>query len=54
MGIGTILVGLAVLIIVVAVIVSPLLEQRRPASLPPSPRQALELEHLIWTIAPTN
>jgi rRNA maturation endonuclease Nob1 len=44
MGIGTILIGLALLIIVGVVIVSPLLEQRRPAIMPPTPREALELE----------
>lgn len=45
MGIGTILIGLALLIIVAVVIISPLLEQRRPAITPPAPREALEVEH---------
>jgi len=45
MGIGTILIGLALLIIVVVVIISPLFDQRRPAITPPSPREALEVEH---------
>ena len=44
MGIGTILIGFALLIIVGVVIVAPLLEQRRPAVTPPTPREALELE----------
>jgi hypothetical protein len=44
MGIGTILIGLALLIVVVTLIALPLLDQRRPAIEPPSPREALEAE----------
>jgi hypothetical protein len=45
MGIGTILVGAALLVVVVILIALPLLEQRRPAVGPDSPRRELELEH---------
>ncbi|MCL5996936.1 MAG: zinc ribbon domain-containing protein [Chloroflexi bacterium] len=45
MGIGTILIGFALLIIVVTLIVLPLLDPRRPAVEPPSPREALQAEY---------
>jgi hypothetical protein len=44
MGIGTLLIGLALLIVVVTLIVLPLLVQQRPAVEPPSPRETLEAE----------
>ena len=47
MGIGTILIGFALLIIVVTLIVLPLLDARRPAVELPSPREALQAEHAV-------
>jgi hypothetical protein len=44
MGIGTLIIGFALLIVVVLLIALPLLDQRRPAVEPPSPREALEAE----------
>lgn len=44
MGIGTILVGSALLIVIVMLIAIPLMEQRSPAVEPLNPRQILEAE----------
>jgi zinc-ribbon domain len=45
MGIGTILIGIALFVVVVVLIGLPLLERKRDAVEPPSPREVLELEH---------
>lgn len=45
MGTGTILVGLALFIVISVLVITPLLEARRPAVEPPSNRQLLEEEH---------
>ena len=44
MGIGTILIGIALLIVIVLLIAIPLMEPRSPAVEPLSPRQVLETE----------
>jgi hypothetical protein len=44
MGIGTILIGLALLTVIVILVVIPLLEPYRPAVEPPNHRQSLEAE----------
>jgi len=44
MGIGTILIGLALLTVIIALVISPLLEPRRPAVEPPNLRESLQAE----------
>ncbi len=44
MGIGTILIGLALLTVIIVLVISPLLEPYRQAVEPPSHRQSLEAE----------
>lgn len=45
MGIGTILIGIALLVVVAALVVAPLLEKPQPANEPLSARETLEIEH---------
>ena len=47
MGIGTILVGLALLAVVVALVMQPLLHCKSPLTKPQSPRAALEAERAV-------
>lgn len=44
MGIGTLLIGLALLIVVAALVALPLMDRRLPVVEPPSPRDQLEAE----------